>query len=87
MGVLQRMLFLLFLNSLSFLLMLWDQHQARRKGWRLAELKLLAPVLLGGPWGVLTAMVVSGHKTRKTTFQIKLLVSSCVWLKFVSGIL
>ena len=77
----------LFLNLVSFLLMLWDQHQARRKGWRVAELKLVAPVLLGGPWGVLTAMVVSGHKTRKTTFQIKLLVGSCVWLKFVSGII
>ena len=78
---------LLFLNFLSFLVMLWDKHQAGRGGWRVAELKLLAPVLLGGGFGVLAAMVLTGHKTRKTSFQIGLMVCSCVWLKFFSGVL
>ena len=60
--------YLLCLSCLGFCLTVWDKHLARIHSWRIPEAVLLATALLGGAAGVLLAMLLRRHKTRKPLF-------------------
>lgn len=61
--------FLLLWNAMVFLIYGYDKFQAKRKGWRIAEYKLLLLAFLMGGAGALAAMFLFRHKTQKPMFQ------------------
>lgn len=61
--------FLLLWNAMVFLIYGYDKFQAKRKGWRIAEYKLLLLAFLMGGAGALAAMLLFRHKTQKPMFQ------------------
>ena len=62
----------LAINLLAFAQMGIDKHLAKKGARRISEAQLIAPTLLGGIAGILLGMLAFHHKTKKTSFQIKL---------------
>ncbi len=62
--------YLLFANTVSFVLMARDKQRARRGGWRLQERTLFLWAILGGSLGGLMGMYGFRHKTRHLKFKL-----------------
>lgn len=62
-------LYLLFVNTVGFVLMGVDKRRARRDQWRISEKSLFLPPLLGGTVGAILGMRVFHHKTRHWYFR------------------
>ena len=56
---------LLFASFTGFALMVWDKHQAKTGGWRVAESTLIFWAVVGGANGVFAAQQILRHKTTK----------------------
>ncbi|KAF2511347.1 DUF1294 domain-containing protein [Flavobacterium foetidum] len=76
------LLYFLFVNSLTFLLVGYDKFQARRHNRRIPESVLFILAFIGGTIGLLTGMFFFRHKTSKTTFIMKFL-----YIILVQGVL
>ena len=73
----------LAMNVFTFLLFGWDKWKASRGGWRVPEAQLAMASALTGCVGGWLAMSVFRHKTRKRSFQLKMLLATLVnglWL-------
>jgi uncharacterized membrane protein YsdA (DUF1294 family) len=77
---------LLLANGTAFVLCWLDKRAAGRGERRVPERTLLAPVLLGGPLGLLAGMRVFRHKTQKRSFQVKLVLASLVFAAWVAAL-
>jgi uncharacterized membrane protein YsdA (DUF1294 family) len=62
--------YLISVNVVTFGAYGYDKMQARRKGWRVPELSLLAMGLIGGTIGAVVAMRLFRHKTVKGPFRV-----------------
>lgn len=75
-------------NTMAFLLMLWDKTQSRKNGAeRISEGMLFFMATLFGSVGVYLGMFVFRHKTRKWYFVIgipMLILENLAFLSFVS---
>lgn len=69
---------LVALNVFSFLLFGYDKRQARRDSPRISERTLLLSALVSGTVGAWLGMAAFRHKTRKRSFQAKLLVVTAI---------
>ena len=65
---------LVVVNLLTALAIALDKQQAGQGGRRISELTLLLMSLAGGSPGALLTMRWVRHKTRKTSFQLRLAV-------------
>lgn len=61
--------YIIIINILTFLVMLWDKHEAKKGEWRVSEKTLFAFVLLGGGVGGILGMYIFRHKTKKWYFK------------------
>ena len=74
------------LSVVDFAAAAWDKRQARRGRGRVPESTLLGLALLGGSPGLVLAMLVVRHKTRKPAFLAPLALilvaqgAALVWL-------
>lgn len=59
-------------SLVAFALAVWDKARARRGGARVPERVLLLTALVGGTPGLVLAMLVVRHKTRKASFLARL---------------
>ncbi len=81
-------LYLLAINALTFLAFYGDKRASIRKRWRVPEASLLLLALLGGTPAAWGARKWLRHKTRKTSFSVRLgmiaavQVAGIVWLVF-----
>jgi uncharacterized membrane protein YsdA (DUF1294 family) len=62
--------YLLLMSFLTFFLMGYDKHQARRNRWRIAEKTLWLFLLCGGGLGGWLGMMSFHHKNQKPLFRI-----------------
>lgn len=62
--------YLVFLNLLSFYAMFADKRRAKRHEWRIPEHTLFLLAIFGGAGGGLAGMYVFRHKTKHLSFQI-----------------
>ena len=63
-------IYLLIINTISFLLMGIDKYQAIRKKYRISETSLLFISLIGGSIGTISGMLAFRHKIKKIKFLI-----------------
>lgn len=68
-------LYLLLINIFTFTLYAFDKEQARKHRERVSEKNLLLFTFIGGTLGALLAMRVFQHKTSKSSFQFKLILT------------
>lgn len=62
-------LYVIFVNLVTFLLFGEDKKRARQQKWRIAEQTLFFFALIGGSAGALLGMHLFHHKTRKWKFR------------------
>lgn len=62
------LIYLTFINLISFVLFFIDKQKAKKDKWRIKERTLHISSFLGGTIGSITAMVMFHHKTKKTGF-------------------
>lgn len=63
-------IYLVFMNLLTFLLYGIDKWKAKGDKWRISERTLLLTALIGGSMGALIGMQVFRHKTQHWKFRI-----------------
>ena len=80
-------LYLLFINIISFLQMAWDKGQSKRGGWRIKENTLFLTALLGGALGAYGGMKVFRHKTRHNSFKYGLPILIVLNIGFIAILL
>lgn len=64
--------YLVGINLLGFFLMSLDKRRAKRNRWRISEVSLFLPAILGGSLGALLGMHLFHHKTRHWYFRLGL---------------
>ena len=64
------LIYLLLINLFGLILALSDKNRAIKKKQRIRERTLLGFAVLGGGVGLLLAMLIANHKTRKNKFMI-----------------
>ncbi|WDF59764.1 DUF1294 domain-containing protein [Flavobacterium sp. KACC 22758] len=77
------LLYFLVVNILVFILAGYDKNLARKNKRRIPENTLFFLQLIGGTPGLLTAMFLFRHKTRKTSFIVKFILILLVQAAFV----
>lgn len=63
----------LIANIIALFQMAADKRLAVKQKARISEAQLIAPALLGGFPGIVLGMLLFRHKTKKRSFQLKLL--------------
>ena len=66
----QLSIYIIVINTLTFILFGIDKLKAVAKKWRISESYLLGFSLIGGAFGAILAMGIFHHKTRKPKFVI-----------------
>lgn len=67
-----RLLFfaILFINSISFIVVFYDKQKSKGEGERISEKTLFTLALFFGAVGIYVGMTLFRHKTKKWYFQI-----------------
>ncbi len=63
------LLYLLAINVITFLMMGYDKHEAKKGNWRISEKTLFTLVVIGGSIGGIIGMFTFRHKTKKWYFR------------------
>lgn len=74
-------IYLIFINCVTFLLFGLDKWLAMHNKWRISERKLLGFAFAGGTIGGVLGMLVFRHKIKKTSFILSILA-----IAFLQGI-
>ena len=62
-------IYLLIINVITFIIMWYDKHQAKKDRWRISEKTLFILALIGGSIGGIAGMYTFKHKTKKWYFK------------------
>lgn len=68
----KTLIYIIFINITSFLLMFIDKRKAIKHKWRISESTLLLSAILGGSIGAILGMNVFRHKTKHLKFKFGL---------------
>lgn len=63
-------LYLLLINTITFLSFISDKSRAKKRKWRIPEGRLLFLAFLGGSLGGLIGMLMARHKTKNLKFTL-----------------
>ena len=61
-------IYLVVINSISFIMMGLDKYKAKKRAWRIPESTLFVLALIGGSVGSIAGMHLFHHKTRHWYF-------------------
>ncbi len=81
------LVYLLFINVVTFIAFGVDKRKAKHNKWRIAEKTLLELAAIGGSVGALLAMRMFHHKTKHKKFYIGVPVIILLQIVFVIWIL
>ncbi len=81
------LVYLLFINVVTFIAFGVDKRKAKHNKWRIAEKTLLGLAAIGGSVGALLAMIMFHHKTKHKKFYIGVPVIILLQIVFVIWIL
>ncbi len=81
------LVYLLFINVVTFIAFGVDKRKAKHNKWRIAEKTLLGLAAIGGSVGALLAMRMFHHKTKHKKFYIGVPVIILLQIVFVIWIL
>ena len=73
-------IYLIVINSFSFIIYAIDKFLAIHKKERISEFSLLFISVIGGVIGSILSMIIFNHKTRKLKFYINNIISIIIWL-------
>ena len=76
--------YLSIINTIAFLCMAIDKQQARKRRNRLSEYFFTLLSMLGGFVGIITGALIYHHKTRKRSFQLKILLGIIIFSIFAT---
>ena len=62
--------YILFINSLLFILMWLDKRKAKLNHWRISEKTLFLFAIIGGSMGGIIGMYTFRHKTKHLKFKL-----------------
>ena len=62
--------YILFINSLLFILMWLDKRKAKLNHWRISEKALFLFAIIGGSMGGIIGMYTFRHKTKHLKFKL-----------------
>ncbi len=77
-------IYLLVINAAGFLLMGFDKLSAKIDSGRIPEMWFFLISLAGAFLGIVLGMFAFHHKTRKTSFQIKVVIAAGLWALVVA---
>jgi uncharacterized membrane protein YsdA (DUF1294 family) len=77
----------LLLNSIAFIITVYDKHLAVKNKRRISEKTLLTLVAVGGTFGSLVAMLLVNHKISKKSYLLKFFGIVVLQVVFVLSIL
>ena len=80
---------ILIVNLVAFFQIVLDKRRSIRKQFRIPEIRLAAPVLLYGIFGLVAGMVIMRHKTRKRSFKLKVVgcfVANAILTMILAGL-
>jgi uncharacterized membrane protein YsdA (DUF1294 family) len=78
-------LYFLLINSIAFILAGYDKYLAINHKRRISENTLFGLAAIGGPVGLLLAMIIFRHKTSKPSFILKF--SGIVFIQIIIAVL
>ncbi|CAM3927777.1 DUF1294 domain-containing protein [Paenibacillus alkaliterrae] len=87
-------IYMVLVNSCTFLLMGYDKQRAKRQRRRVPEKRLFLLSAIGGAGGTMLGMKVWRHKTKHRTFTVGMpfllglnlmIVIGCIWLAGVNA--
>ena len=64
------LIYLLIVNAVGFLVMLYDKYLAKNNLWRIPEKSLFGIAIMGGSLGCLCGMYTVRHKTKHKSFTL-----------------
>lgn len=64
------LIYLFFVNLLTFVLYAWDKYLAQNGKWRIPEAVLIFFSVIGGAFGAICGMILFNHKTKIRLFKI-----------------
>lgn len=64
------LIYIILINTIAFLLMIYDKYLAINHRWRISENALIAPAIILGAFGSYLGMKSVRHKTQKPKFFI-----------------
>lgn len=76
-------LYLIPINILSIVVMVYDKRNAIKGKWRIAENTLLLYSIIGGSIGILASMYLLRHKTKKFRFKFGVPFIILIQLAFI----
>lgn len=75
-------IYLISINIISLVCMAFDKRQATKRGQRVSEYFFTLLSMLGGFVGIIGAGLIFRHKTRKRSFQLKIIFSILIFILF-----
>ena len=63
-------IYLLLINAVAFIVMLYDKYLAKNNLWRIPEKTLFGIAAFGGSIGCLLGMYTARHKTKHKSFTL-----------------
>lgn len=77
------LVYILIINSLSFVMYGIDKYRAIHKKYRISEFILLSFGFIGGVVGSILGIIVFRHKINSLKFKLYLLLYSILWIYII----
>ncbi|CQR48090.1 hypothetical protein BN1058_02435 [Paraliobacillus sp. PM-2] len=83
------LIYIIIVNSMSFVMMGIDKRRSKKRKWRIPEKKLWLVAIIGGSIGSIIGMRFFRHKTKHRTFIIgmpMLLILQIIFILFLNRV-
>lgn len=79
--------YLLIINIIGFIIVLYDKKMAIKNNYRVSEKILFFVANIGGCYGFIISMYLFHHKTKKLKFKLLIPIICILWLVIILGVI